>query len=1054
MNINKLILSAFNRALIEEDLDFFDFASLDALTASVNGAHTEGDTTINCDGGFTTGIDPVACVIDIDGHSQPYYISSVSLAGGLTKDLAINPPLQHDVADNSVITILPYYNVSDFVADISDKELTREANQNEFITDSPIDIELCNFDNDESSIFYDRLIHSTAWSTVSAIFTTYNSQELQDIKYASVSIRPTEDDEWQVFYVGRIVRDRLKIVDTYDEKSVKMLCESVFTGLSDVSLSEIDGIYNGHWYNYYEPDRPTLTVSGRYIDIIVKLFHAIGVPKKYLTISSTEKTAGLCKIGFDSDPEINTGEFIEVLRGDTSFDGRFRCEISGYDSGTWYVYYTFGTDTVALDSSNTTNGCIAHRVIFDPMEDYINDTYNDVSYGFDSAFFNVPKWKKKEVEYEAKAIEVMNEICNHASSFAFADFSDGKLYGFFRARKSTRPIKKVLGRDSFINKPVIGANWRFYSNKGVTTKSDIEYFNQEINSQNINYRKIGTICHEDEVASFPTVTEAIGNGSKSFGIYPTGVFEVGDYIQLQNQDQKYQIKSITVDSGLDIVVVEPPLFKSIKSQSFVSEYSTKTLDVRFSECFSILLKYPTIYYSEDTGKFVKLLNNGDSITDYTDVLIDQAVGAPASGGISHIDLLPYSGYSEINLGEMLVISFLSDDFDYVMKYRNALRAPFVYGSNEFFGITSQAIYYQVAYVNGDDDEKVSQDSTSLVFMAVRDNGDVKRSIVSMPNQGESPSADNAFQDSWYFNLVRIETSDFIDKLSPSAAAGYSLFMNSNHLNPDYDEKYYTAYLKAGTWKMVSSKIFGDSSVLDLFNSGLTSAVHNLNIVARESYSPMYYLRGNGRIYKSDDDNFLSGTDSTFTSIAGGGATSPAVGASCAASDLTFTPISVSEPGGLWACYNKYIVFGDATGDKIFILDEDAATVYCLISADSPVGIVAVDFTHVFDSDGVIKDINYIASKKQNDFFNEVRRTIEESDHEWNDLDNLSFTIGDRFGMNTEVCSNEDENDYCVFWVDKYRFKWVNHEFTIDWLEDTGVDVGIGAMTIGEDFEVA
>ncbi|HNB57322.1 MAG TPA: hypothetical protein PKV06_10170, partial [bacterium] len=251
--------------------------------------YAAGVSTLVADGDFV-GEDPTGYIIYFAGHNAHYRIESTSAAGLGQLNLILDKPLEKAIVDNEVITICRWYDITDCAVDVQDLEQEIEVNQNELVLEKQIRFRLFNFDN----TFYDRTAFTSAWDNVAAYFTTRNTQNAGDNKYVGIWVYNQTTAAYQQFYAGQIVRDEVQINEPQSE--IRFMTESVFYGLNDITVSEISDIFNGH--KYTSETRQTKTVSGRYIDIIVKMFHAVGVPKIAHDVTSREKNSGQCKIGF------------------------------------------------------------------------------------------------------------------------------------------------------------------------------------------------------------------------------------------------------------------------------------------------------------------------------------------------------------------------------------------------------------------------------------------------------------------------------------------------------------------------------------------------------------------------------------------------------------------------------------------------------------------------------------------------------------------------------------------------------------------------------------
>lgn len=305
----KLQLCARNLTGVEHDLVDVTFTGLDLVGAVNNGAgYAIGSTAITVDG-FSTNV-PTGCVIGFAGDDTTYYVST----GGSSTAITIDPPLKAAVLDNVVVTIYPHFDISQYCTRVSDLSQRAEFTQNELIFDKQITVELFN----KASIFYDRDTHSTGWGLTTSYFSTYNAQSSTDNQYLRISIK--RNGTWYQKYVGKIVRDTLELDEL--NRAVSFQTESIFYGLKDVRLFEVPDIYNNH--KYTSSSRKTKTVSGKYVDIIKRIFQnpAIGIPQKSYTVTAKYASAHTRTITVGTHT-VQAGELFTVNISDAIYDGTF-----------------------------------------------------------------------------------------------------------------------------------------------------------------------------------------------------------------------------------------------------------------------------------------------------------------------------------------------------------------------------------------------------------------------------------------------------------------------------------------------------------------------------------------------------------------------------------------------------------------------------------------------------------------------------------------------------------------------------------------------------------
>jgi hypothetical protein len=85
---------------IAMDQNVMDFEAGDSANGVLNGAASEGDTTVAIDGG--TGSYVAGDLVSFAGHDQTYVVTAGGTASGVT--ISIQPALQVDVADGAAVT--------------------------------------------------------------------------------------------------------------------------------------------------------------------------------------------------------------------------------------------------------------------------------------------------------------------------------------------------------------------------------------------------------------------------------------------------------------------------------------------------------------------------------------------------------------------------------------------------------------------------------------------------------------------------------------------------------------------------------------------------------------------------------------------------------------------------------------------------------------------------------------------------------------------------------------------------------------------------------------
>lgn len=666
----KLQLCAKNLTGVEYDLTAIDFTGLD-LVGAINGGDVIGDTVLTVDG-FSTNI-PTGCIIGVAGDDTVYYV----VTGASSTSITIYPPLKANAADNAVVTIYPHFDITQYWTNDVFLEQQAEFQQAELILDRPLRIELFN----KNSVFYDRDTHSTGWGLTTAYFSTYNAQSDTDNQYIRISVS-RNGGAWRQKYNGKIIQHTLELDEI--NHTITFDTESVFYGLKDVLVSQIDELYYLH--KYTSSTRKTKTPSGRYIDVIRALFKYAGVQPKNYTVTNKEKSNGfnLCILTIGTH-SIVAGELITVNIGDTSFDGTHivylvtsttiyyynhadpyeytkddvnatvaagnssfvlqtglspasdnyngYCKISG-DTQIYTFFYTSGTKTVTVDpvlaaeatigddvylsyptivASGAASGTVtAHRIFFDLYAtmptDYFNAIHQGHTYNLLDLFWITEKWMVQDVESET-AFSLFQELCLQLGACCNIDYIAGIAYGFFRSKINTSTSKVTLTSSKIIGQPKLNGNWPFYSASGVAVNSEVVYWNQtSIRNE---------FCYVEDLNSGDYqryLEETPSSSVLAYERYSTGInaasfnnLAINDRIIFSGDDTIYKITGVSGES----ITITPPLRMSIRRGHKFAKVPSSDLSLKYSNLCNLKLKYPNIFLTDPTNKTIrKYWNNG------------------------------------------------------------------------------------------------------------------------------------------------------------------------------------------------------------------------------------------------------------------------------------------------------------------------------------------------------------------------------------------------------------------------------------------------------------
>ena len=575
---------------ITQDLVEVDF-NIDLL-GTVDGAHSAGDTTIAV-ADFADGV-PDGCVIVIESHSRPYYITT-----GGASSIDIDPPLEQDIADNEVITILPHFEVQADVISITNRSRSISDRQFELITDRQLDIEISNFDDQ----WYDHLTHSTAWTYGGAYLTTYNSQVSPNMRYVRVSIK--RGSTWYPDYDGEIDSEYVNI--DMDEKTIHLKTYNCVYQLKKTQIYEIAGLKNLH--SYTSDSAKTKTVSGKYYDIIREMYKHIGIQPKDYTVTNMELTSdGVATLTIGAHT-VQVGELVSPSGVHALINGTWRVvEVDATtisfnvdsdplaDSQTTTGSASAGTSTVALSaafgtfsglggnskhkvrfsghdylyqfsmvdpthmmvtpvlqstvsaaetafigyqetiSSGAASGTLTqHRIIFDDFTELHSSSEYNWSYDFQHCLFTAPKWQMREID-EIFAWDLMKtHICPQFNAYTFVKYIGGACYGMFRSMKNTSTVKGTISSSDLLDNasPDLQPRWQDQSDNGVIVSSRVTHYDGDVSIDENRYIS-GQLLTTLGPSERGQISVALTGGSLS----------VGDKFKFATHEQTYRVKEI------------------------------------------------------------------------------------------------------------------------------------------------------------------------------------------------------------------------------------------------------------------------------------------------------------------------------------------------------------------------------------------------------------------------------------------------------------------------------------------------------------------------------
>lgn len=1149
----KLQLCARNLTGVEHDLVDVTFTGLDLAGAVNNGAgYAIGTTSITVDA-FTTVV-PTGCVIGFAGDDTTYYVSSTT--GSPTTSITIDPPLRKAVLDNVVVTIYPHFDITEYWTNDATIEQRAEFTQAELILDKPIKIELFN----KNSIFYDRDTHSTGWGLTTSYFSTYNAQAVTDNQYIRISLK--RNGTWYQKYNGKIKQHTL-VIDEIN-KSVSFEAESVFYGLKDSIVSEIDELYYLH--KYTTSTRKTKTPSGRYVDVIRALFKYVGVLPKSYTVTNIEKSYSgaisdlynYCVLTVGAH-NILPGELITVDIDNPSFDGTHivysvtsttityyfdssweyfkddvnatvaaggssvvlqtglgsaynnfygKCKFATADTQVYDFVYTHSTKTIVVDpvltgeatinedvylscpklfASQAGSGTVtAHRIYFDLgttlPTDYFNVTHQGHAYNLLDLFWITEKWMVQDVEAET-GFSIFQELCLQLGSCANLDYIDGIAYGFFRSKINTSSSKITLTRDKIIGDPTLNGNWQFYSVDGVIVKCEIKYWdNQNLQSEFCYVEDLASGDYQRYLSETPTTSvKAYERLSTSVCLDSFNNIAEGDRIVISGDDTIYKVTAVSGEQ----VSIHPPLRQSAKLGSPFSKVYDSVAEIQYANCLNIKLKYPNIFLTDGTNKTIrKYWNNATAtlgihpMSFYTSAVIH--TDSKNTAAICVIKNIPVSdGFTLFPNGDLLLFSQSGtsdadppDSFTVSQVYSLANNTPrklqdgviaFDYNrivcgyveTNSWNDEIKKLRLIILKQTKGDIAGNASIGWRTVDMLGYGEVSEIEKkqtkrgygsrltSVRNNQNERTRVYRNSKFSSSGNGNeflYYKIEAGSGANTVNSGLGSDddvYSIFLNSDVLNPDYDDKSYSDMGHAECIQKTALYPVSQSEVLT-GTPPTAATVRNFIVNHGEGANQEYYycISTDGTIAINSGTAWASSTV-LMPDISGTGGIINVYAKYGMSSTIGVNTANVKI---IRKAYDNLLVVADPTGLMLMIVDVENDRVFYIEDTTVLDSIGDIDiqcFTNWYDYQGATNatifenDVCFNASKLAYKFYSKNRRPYEAQARDV-DLGYLDYTLFDRMTIDSTILSAASGSP--KFYVYGYRLDCRTHDHKLTLLE--------------------
>lgn len=677
----KLQLCARNLTGVEYDLTAIDFTGIDLVGAVDHAAnYAIGDYAIDLDG-FSTMDIPVGCIIGFAGDNTSYYVTLADQRGapgsGLM-NIEISPPLTAALLDNTVATIYPHFDITQYLTNDVFIEQQAEFQQAELILDRPLRIELFN----KNSVFYDRDTHSTGWGLTTAYFSTYNAQASTDNQYIRISVS-RNGGAWQQKYNGKIIQHTLELDEI--NHLVSFECESVFYSLKDTLVSQVDELYYLH--KYTSSTRKTKTPSGGYVDVIRALFKKAGVMPKSYTVTYEEKSLSnsTCTITTSATHSVVPGELISVSIGDINFDGTHlvfsvtsntitylnaknpydykkddvaaavlagntsfdvqvgftptaqytyggKCKFAGHN--TIYTFWNDDGNTVTVYPALTNNIALNEDVFFS-YPTYVSSTAASGTVTAHRIYFDTST-DYFSVTHQGHGYDLL-DLFWITEKWMVQDVESETAFNLFQE------LCLQLGACCNIDY-IAGIAYGFFRSKVNASTSKVTLTSSKIigqpklngnwpfvSSDGIIVRSDVKYWFEQNLASEFCYTEDLSDSTNNFRfLSETPTPTVLAYERYSSTINADTFNNLAVGDRIlirdddtiytitavsgELITIKPPLKKSVHLGDKFFKLTKKTISIGYSNCFNIKLKYPNIFLTDTTNKTIRKYWNNGTAT--------------------------------------------------------------------------------------------------------------------------------------------------------------------------------------------------------------------------------------------------------------------------------------------------------------------------------------------------------------------------------------------------------------------------------------------------------
>lgn len=757
------------------------------------------------------------------------------------------------------------------------------------------------------------------------------------------------------------------------------------------------------------------------------------------------------------------------------------------------VYLSFPKLTASTATSGTVT---AHRIFFDTSggrpTHYFDVTHQGHTYNLLDLFWITEKWMVQDVEAET-GFDLLKELCLQLGAVPCIDYVSGIAYGFFRSKINASSSKVTLTQSKIIGEPRLRGNWAFYSADGVLCNSQVSYWNNESQMDEFCYAEdLGAGDYQRYLSETPVSTVlAYAKYSSSICADSFNNLTVNDQIKFRNHDTIY---TITAVSG-ETITIKPELSVSVKLGEKFHKITNNGISIKYSNCFNIKLKYPNIFVADSaTNTIRKFWNNGTAtlgihpMSYYTSAtLYDANASLTTIRSCCFIKNKPVAdGQLFRPNGDLLAIIVDDASYSYVRSVKSNINLPAtgIYELQDPQVVTGLGKLVH-GYIKTRDADNNSVSIFSVLMTAwnptVGVDLQIGRISLDMDSYGEEATArkiiideikrkrvgDSRFAGNFtdstetvtvrkgsssstafanefdlyrlsqrFYTQVFLATMGSYPGLIGTGSTVYSMCLNADVLNPDYDDLIYADANHAEC--IQKAMCFSPTTASEVLTGTPPTAgtVRNFIVNHGEGANQEYYycLSSSGNVLINDGTAWTDSSD-MLGGVLGGVSNYSLWGGTYPSRNHSANVKIIRK------AYDNFFVVADPTDIMLLVHDEDNNR---MIYIEDTTNLDAIDdidiqcFTNWYDYQGATNstifenDVCFNASKLAYKFYSKNRRPYDVQVRDA-DLGYINYTLFDRVTIDSSILSKNGGGSP-LFYVYGYRIDCRTHDHKLTLLE--------------------